>query len=221
MPLMHTAIVGPMHSGKTTLAKALVKHGYTRMAFADPLKDSAASMLNRFILAWLPHLPPRQDHMYGRAPLAITVDRQEIEDHKEVFRPFLQWLGTEFGREYCGNDNLWIDIFSGRVKDHGWSGPIVCDDVRFPNEADALRELGFRIIRIIRPEEDRLASLSKQRGLRQSSHRENERIPGNASMAHASETQIGDINVDEERMCLTLAHIEDWAADLARRGVIA
>jgi hypothetical protein len=165
----HLAIVGPMHSGKTTLANILVEeHGYTRIGLADAVKDAAEYMLNSFITFNLHHFPDRQDALGGPRP-PILIDRQEIEDAKTTFRPLLQWLGTDFARQYLKNDRCWIEMFLAKLR-HA-QGPVVCDDVRFPNEADALREAGFTIVRITRPEEDRLGSIgSPAQHLGQLSH---------------------------------------------------
>lgn len=153
---MNIAFVGPMRSGKTTAATYLVeKHGYTRLALADPIKDISEYMLNTLIMQFLPYLKDRQDALGVAGAPPILLDRQEMDDAKPTFRPHWQWLGTEFGRDYLKAPNLWIDVFLDRVKHT--LGPIVCDDVRFPNEAGALREAGFRILRIDRPEEDRNA----------------------------------------------------------------
>jgi hypothetical protein len=56
-----------------------------------------------------------------------------------------------------------------------WS-PVVVSDVRYPNEAEALRTRGFKIVRIVRPDTAPL--------------------PGGAS-AHDSETALDNYPVDE------------------------
>jgi hypothetical protein len=200
--MTHTAIVGTMHSGKSTLAHMLVERGYTRMALADPLKDEVCYLLSMFIQDCVNFLPDRWDGLRGKQ-IPLLIDRQELEDAKSVFRPFLQWFGTEFVRQYLKSDTFWIDHFTERVKAHGQRGPIVCDDVRFPDEADALRNLGFRIIRIKRPEEDRLASIQRSGG---GSHQ---------SLSHASESLIEQIRVDTVYFCSDITDIECAARELA------
>lgn len=162
----NVVLVGPMHAGKSTIAHLLVENwGYERIALADSVKDDAVYLVNQWF------------SLYG-IPSEIT--RIDIEANKAQFRPFLQWLGTELGREFTGNDRFWIDQFLGKVN---WvDGPVVCDDCRFPNEAEALRAAGFLVVRVVRPEEQRAASVaaSGQAGL-----------PG-----HASETEIEQIRPD-------------------------
>jgi hypothetical protein len=78
-------------------------------------------------------------------------------------RKLLQWLGTEWGRGTI-SESLWIDIWKSEVKDlvmdegsldkyftvgGGESNTIItCDDVRFDNEAEAVKSLGGIIIQL-------------------------------------------------------------------------
>jgi len=157
-------IVGLRHSGKTTLAKEFLKQGpYVRKALADPLKDNAVEMCNTFLA------------IHGR-PL---ITRADLEKDKGQFRLFLQFLGTEFAREYVGPDDFWIRLFEKEVQNE--KRLVVCDDVRFPNEAERLRRLGFLIVKISRDEEGRQESL---------------RAAGDTSENHASETNIPLIDAD-------------------------
>lgn len=138
----HIGLVGPKHSGKTTAGEYLVGRGFTKIALADPLKNVAVQMLNAFHLD--EGLPP--------------IDRAFLDEHKdEVFVPFLQWLGSEYGREFLHSPDRWINKFLKET--YSSPTPVVCDDVRFPNEADTLRVNGFLIVRIVRTPEARAASL--------------------------------------------------------------
>ena len=191
------AIVGEMHSGKTTLANALVEqHGFVRLGLADPLKDAACGMLTSFIDAHARYFPDRWDGLLGKR-VVLPIDRQEIEDGKSIFRPFLQWLGTEFAREYLGNANCWLNIFEETLLGDYFEADVVCDDVRFPNEADYLRDLGFDIIRIHRNEKERLAS-----------------IGSSAHCTHQSETMLDKITVDLDLYCNNVEEIQRYAQHL-------
>jgi hypothetical protein len=196
--MKHIALVAPMHSGKTTLANLLVERGYTRIALADELKEIAASLLNGFILAYRDELPA-----------LITVDRQEIERNKEVYRPFLQWFGSDFVRGHLLAESFWLDRFKDRF--HSTELPVVCDDVRFPSEALALKSLGFGIIRLIRPEEDRLVSISSSSS-------------GGAgtALSHTSETECARITADRTVGLVNLAAVRDLADRIAAesRGAV-
>jgi hypothetical protein len=62
-------------------------------------------------------------------------------------RKILQLLGTEAGREII-HPNIWVNsLFADYTTDSNW----IITDVRFPNEAQAIKDRGGIIIRIERP----------------------------------------------------------------------
>lgn len=141
---MNIALVGPRKSGKSTAAEALIRHGYTRLSLADPVKDAAVDMVNAFA----------RGNAISTPNGCGDFDRSDIEADKATFRPLLEWIGSTLGRDYANTPDRWINVFRKRIE--GRVGPdrltpIVCDDVRFPNEAEALREMGFLIVKILRP----------------------------------------------------------------------
>ena len=118
MSQIKLAFAGLMRSGKDTAANYMVeKYGATNMKFADPLYD---------ILHYA------QD----RCGLAKVKDRK-----------FLQWIGTEWGRETI-NQNIWVDqLFKDAAR---ISTPIVVSDARFTNEFRSLQAAGFKVVKIDR-----------------------------------------------------------------------
>lgn len=150
------AVVALMGSGKTTLAGMLLERGFERIALADAVKDEACDVLNGLLAAHLftSYKPA------GRRLHLNRITRELVEEHKAIFRPFLQWLGTDFWRVFMHDPTHWIDIF--RTKVEGSSSAVICDDLRFVNEAQALREMGFTIVKLIRNEEDRIAYLRQK-----------------------------------------------------------
>jgi len=58
----------------------------------------------------------------------------------------MQSIGTEWGRKLIGED-IWIRAWKNTLP----TGAVVCDDLRFPNEAEAVKSMGGKIIRITRP----------------------------------------------------------------------
>ncbi|WP_457659618.1 deoxynucleotide monophosphate kinase family protein [Sinorhizobium medicae] len=126
------ALTGSAGSGKSTATRFLVeRHGYTLVKFAGPLKD----MLR-----------------------AIGLDEDEIEGEAKESpsgelcgktpRHAMQTLGTEWGRK-CIGDDFWIGLWRRRVQTNLADGNrVVCDDCRFPNEAEAIRQLGGMIIKL-------------------------------------------------------------------------
>lgn len=131
------AFIGPKSSGKSTLAN-LMPLAWTRTSFSEPIKVMVESLL-----------------------LFQGVDRHTIYkmiygDLKETPTPFLnnrsprhvmQTLGTEW-RELIDR-NLWIDIWT---RTYGNKKKIIIDDLRFFHEAERIKFLNGKIIRISRPE---------------------------------------------------------------------
>lgn len=122
------ALCGSAGSGKSAAADYLVEHyGYWRVKFAGPLKDM----------------------LY-----AIGLTHGEIEGHAKELksatlcgrtpRYVMQTLGTEWGRNLVGAD-LWVNLWQAKVTRLVAENPearIVVDDMRFPNELDAVKQLG-------------------------------------------------------------------------------
>jgi hypothetical protein len=62
-------------------------------------------------------------------------------------RKILQLLGTEAGREII-HPNIWVNsLFADYTTDSNW----IITDVRFPNEAQAIKDRGGIVLRIERP----------------------------------------------------------------------
>jgi hypothetical protein len=158
---MRLAFTGKKQSGKTTAAQSLQKWGSWRiMSFADPIKDLAVQMTNMAIReTWRYHELANRD---GRN---YAFSRADLDRNKDVFRPFLQWLGTEFGRDFLGNPEIWNWHMEDRIDlALGEGHHIVIDDCRYLNEAEWLRREGFSIVRISRPglEDDDMHASEKE-----------------------------------------------------------
>lgn len=131
---MLIGLTGLAGSGKSTIASNLVlEHGFRRHRFAGPLKDMLRA-------------------------LGLT-DAQIDGEHKEVACEELGWntpryamqtLGTEWGRAHMG-PNFWVNLAKARIKDDLLRASVVVDDVRFQNEVEAIRAMGGRVLRVVRP----------------------------------------------------------------------
>lgn len=120
---------GPAGAGKSAAAGRLVRHhGFTRVRFAGPLKRMmwALGLDGRHTDGALKEIPC--DLLGGRTP-----------------RFAMQTLGTEWGRDIIAQD-VWLRAWASAVRVAG--EPVVVDDVRFANEAAAVRQAGGRLIRI-------------------------------------------------------------------------
>jgi hypothetical protein len=69
-----------------------------------------------------------------------------LKDRSPDIRGLLQRFGTEIGREMFSED-FWVDYALNSIPD---GGKAVISDVRYPNEADAIRQLGGKVYRVER-----------------------------------------------------------------------
>jgi hypothetical protein len=133
------AFTGRAGSGKSTAAEALEKVGFERVKFADPLKDMLRVL---YSYAGLPD---------------VEIERRiegDLKQEKDGFlcgqtpRHAMQTLGTEWGRNLIGTD-LWVSAWADKVYSILMDGvPVVVDDCRFRNEAEALRKIGGKIVQV-------------------------------------------------------------------------
>jgi hypothetical protein len=132
---MLIGVTGHAQHGKDTVAAYLVaNHGFTRLAFADPLKELA--------LRTDPYVP-------GIGGLCNLVKQMGWEEAKKwpVVRRFLQDLGTE-ARNIIGED-VWVNALE-RVWTHSGANNVVISDVRFPNEAAFIHRHSGELWRVMR-----------------------------------------------------------------------
>lgn len=131
---MLIGFVGYARSGKSTAATFLQdSHGFERARIAGPLKDMlrAVGLTDRELEGDRKEAP--LDLLCGRTPREAMVT-----------------LGTEWGRRMIGGA-FWANAWLRRVEELG-DVPIAVEDVRFPNEAEAVRALGGVIVRIENPQ---------------------------------------------------------------------
>lgn len=124
--------------GKTSAAHTLGPWGYYRVSFADPLREMLAPLLQRL----------------GVSPAAACfpgVKEQLIPEIGKSPRDLLRTLGTEWGRTLVHPD-LWMIVARKQIEAlHREGLGVVIDDVRFPNEAALIKEMGGVLWRIDRP----------------------------------------------------------------------
>lgn len=192
-------ICGQLHAGKSTLAKYLIERGYEHRAFAGPVKEFAVTTLNNI---WYDKAQEIGSE-YGWDPITL----EDIDDDKARYRPLLQFIG-EYGRREFGED-VWIDIF--RQKD--LPKKVVVDDVRHHNEVEWLKENGFYVVRVNRPEDDRVASIKKS--FESSHNRPMKKKDLKSMMSHESEIHVPDLEADEDIFNIFMADLESSAHRLA------
>jgi hypothetical protein len=139
-------IMGVARAGKDTAAQALVADGWTRVAFADGVREAALALnpitnIQTNDPSWVNRLSQRVEEYGWDGAKDDAGTREEV-------RRLLQRMGTEAGRHIHGED-CWIKL--AKKKLDAAPGPVVVTDVRFRNEAEAIRSWGGKIIKIERP----------------------------------------------------------------------
>lgn len=125
-------LCGIAGSGKSTVAAILArKHGFVRKPFAYPLKSMIAAL--------------GFDRSVMDGPAAGKEVPLEVFGGRSL-REAMQTLGTEWGRVQFGDD-FWIRMWARGLD--GLSA-VVADDVRFENEAQAIRDRGGVVVRLVR-----------------------------------------------------------------------
>lgn len=140
------AVCGKARHGKDTIADYLVQnHDYIKMAIAEPLKEACRAIFGF-----------EESQVYG--------DRKEEIDEfwGSTPRKCLQYVGTELFRKQIGEilpnvgSDIWILSTCRRIKTHFEKHPdtpIVISDIRFENEWDNIKKLGFeyKLIQVFNP----------------------------------------------------------------------
>ena len=118
-------LAGYAGTGKDALAQLMF--AWTRVAFADKIRAVAYDL---------------------DTTVAEAVDDTSWDEAKRTVpyvREYLQFIGQVI-RTDLGAD-AWLNAILGQLP----AGPVVITDVRLPNEADAIKALGGRVIEITRP----------------------------------------------------------------------
>lgn len=131
-----------MGSGKTTAARYLeAAYDFVPLGFADPIKKMTRALLESAGV--------EQEEI--NAYLAGHLKEKPVPFAPVTARRIMQTLGTEWGRQTI-YENLWVEALTEKADELLLQGQfVVVDDLRFPNEYHALREMGATLIRINRP----------------------------------------------------------------------
>lgn len=176
---MIIGICGAKGSGKSTTANILKElvPGAVDIAFADPMKEFCKKVFDfSKEQLWGPseerekpdeRYPRSRPHLWVKAPYSLKTcarcraiycaQHSETCDDFLTPREALQQLGTEWGRA-CYPE-VWVEYGIRRAKAllrpdlERWGGVslVIVTDVRFQNEADAIRAAGGKVLRVTRP----------------------------------------------------------------------
>ncbi|CAB4131047.1 hypothetical protein UFOVP130_55 [uncultured Caudovirales phage] len=134
-------LCGHMGVGKDAAAAMLSMIGYTRIAFADQVRDEVADCIQQGMV-------PKK--AMDRAYLPDDIRRASVEEvwakpTSERMRRILQWWGTEYRRDE--DPDYWT---RSALKLAEAIPYCVFSDVRFPNEVQAIRDRGGVVWKIQR-----------------------------------------------------------------------
>ncbi len=136
---MIIGITGKKRSGKDTIADYLVEnYRYHKASLAAPMKRFAMDV-------------------FGWTEEWIETEKETVDPrHGISYRQFMQWIGTDAMQHKLGEDFPEFGKITGRkvwikklLSDSLWN--TVTSDVRFPHEADAIRDAGGIILQVVRP----------------------------------------------------------------------
>jgi hypothetical protein len=139
------ALMGRARSGKDTVAAYLCEtYGYTRVAFADPLREAALKLdpiISRSVIG-------------GDLRLSHVLDAGHGWEYAKNKFPEVRRILQHIGQGVRDLDeDFWLSIAVTTITDARNAGrPVVITDCRYPNEYNALRASGFTMTRVVRPD---------------------------------------------------------------------
>jgi len=128
-------------SGKSTFAAYLHRaYNFHRDSLAAPLKKMLHTLFRRACY------PENSNNVPSLSGIIELSKRKSLRIFRgKTYRELCQSLG-DWGRNEVATD-LWVDTLLERIFEYD---AIVIDDVRFPNEAKAIRDRGGFLIKIVR-----------------------------------------------------------------------
>jgi dephospho-CoA kinase len=150
---MIIGITGKIGSGKTTISKYLEEIGYQEYQFAKPLKDIAK--------------------IFGFTEIQLNGNQTDKLIPHPLWgisaREFLQKLGTDIFRDKLREiipamkieESVWVDIFKHQIAQNSEHKNWVVSDVRFEDEAKAIKSMGGIIIRIRKKSDEKGRHISE------------------------------------------------------------
>lgn len=135
---MLIGLTGRARAGKSEAAKVLLEeYGFVELSFAAPIRKFVADLLQVSLV---------------ELELIKEIPHKLLDD--KTPRYAMQTLGTEWGRQMI-DDQLWVKSCWHKAKGNI---NIVISDVRFDNEALAILAEGGIIVRIERPDGQKIQS---------------------------------------------------------------
>ncbi|NMC34929.1 MAG: hypothetical protein GYA36_21115 [Veillonellaceae bacterium] len=176
------ALSGKMGSGKSTAAEMVATAGAVRVSFAEPLRtlynlrDTDVSDPRGWL--WVASLfqPPEHVHVQDAYTAWRDAASRELLG-RWTRRQFFQQLGMHYRGLW---PDVWVECLLARGAAANPDVTCVVDDLRFGNEATALRGADFALVRCVCPDELMLERLQARDGS----------VPPTSELHHVSETEL-------------------------------
>lgn len=160
---------GRARSGKTTLCKFLQKEKNAKIVtIASYLKKLCCEVLSMDMYTLLEYKDNNTELNFAfndtaykvlndKTGISLDTLHQELDNVIiHTIREMLQVVGTNVIRKY--NSNWHVDQMREEILSYDNNTMVVIDDVRFPNERQAIEELGGIVLFIIRPSFDYISN---------------------------------------------------------------
>jgi hypothetical protein len=174
-------LTGKAGAGKDTVAQLALEwcgeNGLNaeRLAFADPLKVSAAACFGVPAHAaldfcnWLkqPGVFVTAERLEGEGSLPSSVTNASgIKGKRVTGRQLLQLFGTEAHRDVFGTD-FWVEVTERKLAERAGTDldVVFLTDPRFPNEATMIHKHEGEVWEVVRPGQDEVESHASEAGL--------------------------------------------------------
>lgn len=147
-------IAGKIGSGKSEIGRRLrEQHGFAEVNFADALKVEVGTRLRRTLVAYLRERGWIAADCEDEREIQAVIRRALYVDRTPVTRALLQEYGTEVRR--ADDEDYWTKQWSEQClrlcqQAHGAARIVACD-LRFENEAYAIRAFHGVTVRVTRP----------------------------------------------------------------------
>src|SRR5690606_2872683 len=139
-------LVGKARSGKDTFASGLALQGFHRVAFADPLRRALAE--TNPIVGTIGRTD-MTSQLSGVLAAYGGWEGLKASPYAAEVRRLLQRYGQSIRRV---DPEFWLRAGLGAAREHrSFDRAVVITDVRYANEADAIRADGGILVRVVRP----------------------------------------------------------------------
>lgn len=150
-------LAGPISAGKSTFARRLeAAHGFARISFGNAIKEEVGQFLRRPLIAYIQGLWQPWEYPADEAGWDRVIRDLLWENRNEFARALLQAWGM---MRRAQHPDYWIQAWLLRARGHP---KVVNDNVRMRGEAEAIRGLSGRLVKVFRPDAPKAPPLAAE-----------------------------------------------------------